>query len=741
LASVRCHAAHNQSHILKCQFEPLLEQSEVKFKSVQSLFVVQAGCAMLLVIAILLGISYVTNQNSNEFVRESSDLQAVDRARAELTSLGQAKAVEINARLKSALQIAQQLAVVNAGMGKVDENGAPLITMAREQLSNLTRETLIANPDVLSVAIAWEPNGFGASDSQYRGITSDGYDGTGRFMPSWYRGRDKDILVEAAPSLESQKRLASGVREGEYYLCAKETKKPCVIDPAPYDLADGGKVLLTSITVPLLINGVFQGVTGVDYTLDFIQQLLVSSNQTLYGGQGSLSLLAGNGHFVATTLAPSELGEVASATLTSADLSLVKSAADLNSKYEVDEASETVRLVIPINVAGTGVVWNLLLKVPLRVVMKQAKDLQGSLVANSDYTFRLMGLAGVGVTALGVLLVWVISFGVGLPLKQAAMRLRDIADGEGDLTRELSIERNDELGAIGTGFNSFMGKLRLLVGQIAALSGDITVASEKTKEISGRTETKVQRQLSAIELIATAAQEMTTTAQEVSRSAAKAAEAAGNADRFVQSGQTVVEASTKTTKMLHGDLQHASEMVQALASDSEDINQILNTIRLIAEQTNLLALNAAIEAARAGEQGRGFAVVADEVRNLAMKTQTSTLEIQTMIEKFNGGIQEVVQAMDRSSSRMGESVRHSEDASTALNAITEAVLLISDMNIQIASAAEEQSMVAEDISRNIENVNIAAAEVAREAKQTAVASEEMSHLSAQQKQLIGQFRY
>lgn len=734
-------AAYNQNHILGCPYEPLLEQSEVKFKSVQSFFVVQAGCAMLLVIAILLGISYTTTQSSNEFVREASDLQAVDRARAELTSLGQAKAAEIDARLKSALQIAQQLAVVNSGMGKVDEKGAPLISLAREQLSNLIRETLIANSDVLSVTIAWEPNGFGSSDSGYSGVTSDGYDGTGRFMPSWYRGKEKDILVEAAPSLESQKRLPSGVREGEYYLCAKETKKPCVIDPAAYGLADGGKVLLTSFTVPMVIDGVFQGITGVDFTLDFIQQLLLTSNQTLYGGQGSLSLLAGNGHFVATTVAPSELGEVASATLAAADLALVKAAADRISKYEVDEANDTVRLVIPINVADTGVVWNLLLKMPLSVVMKEAKDIQSSLVAHSDFTFRLMALAGVVLTALGVLLLWRISFGVGRPLKQTAMRLRDIADGEGDLTRELSIERSDELGAIGTGFNSFLGKLRLLVGQIAALSGDITEASEKTKEISSRTETKVQRQLSAIELIATAAQEMTSTAHEVSRSAAKAAEAAGNADRFVQSGQTVVEASTKTTQMLHGDLQHASQMVQALASESEDINQILNTIRSIAEQTNLLALNAAIEAARAGEQGRGFAVVADEVRNLAMKTQASTLEIHTMIEKLNGGIREVVHAMDRSINRMGESVRHAEGTTTALKAITEAVLLISDMNIQIASAAEEQNMVAEDISRNIESISLAAAEVAKEAEHTAAASEEMTHLSAQQKQLIGQFRY
>lgn len=696
---------------------------------------------MLVVSATLLGISYSSSERSNAFIRESTNTQASDRAKAELTSLAQEKATEIGAKLASAFQTAEQLAVVNTTIGKVGSDGKPLLSISREQLSNLVRETLLSAPDLLSVYITWEPNAFGTSDSRYAGIQTDGYDGTGRFIPSWYRGPAGEILQMPSPSIESQKRLPTGVREGEYYLCARETHKACAIDPAPYDLEGGGRTLLTSFTTPILVEGKFEGIVGIDYPLRFIQQLLETSNQSLYSGAGSMSLLSSTERYVASTQAPMELGELASESLSPADLALVRSAGDRSSKYEVDEANDTVRLVIPINIADTGVFWNFLVKVPLSTVMTQAKELQTALTSNGETNLRFMGFAGAMVTAAGVLLLWLISFGVGRPLKQTANRLREIAEGEGDLTRELSIGRSDELGAIGAGFNSFLGKLRLLVSQIASLSGDIADASEKTRAISTLTDTKIQRQLSAIELIATAAQEMTSTAQEVSRSAAKAAEAATEADRSVQSGQTVVQASTKTTQMLHGDLIHASEMVQALASDSEDINKILNTIRSIAEQTNLLALNAAIEAARAGEQGRGFAVVADEVRNLAMKTQSSTQEIHTMIERLNGGIQEVVQAMDRSSNRMSESVQHAEGTTNALSAINEAVLLITDMNIQIASAAEEQSMVAEDISRNIENISLAAAEVAKEAEQTAAASEAMSQLSAQQKELVQQFKY
>lgn len=713
----------------------------MKFKSVQKFFVTQAGCAMFLVSAALLGVSYLSTERNNAFVRESTNKQALERAEAELTSLAQAKASEIKARLNSALQVAQQLAVLNMSIGKVGDGGRSLVSLSREQLSSLVRETLLANPGLLSVYVVWEPNAFGTSDIKYAGRLNEGYDQTGRFMPAWYRGASGEILVVPSPTVESEKRLPSGIREGEYYLCVRETKSSCITEPAAYDLEDGGQTMLTSLTVPILVDDNFVGVAGIDYALSYIQDLLVASNQTLYSGVGSMTLLSGSGRYVASTESPAELGEPSSKSLTPADLAFLESMGSNNLKYEVDKINDTVRFVIPIDVAGTGTLWNLLVKVPFSTVMSQARALQGSINANGEDNLRFMGGAGILVTFIGVCLLWLISFGVGKPLKQTANRLRDIADGEGDLTRELSIDRTDELGDIGASFNIFLGKLRFLVSQLAMLSGDIAEASEKTREISTLTDAKVQRQLSAIELIATASQEMASTAQEVSRSAAKAAEAASEADRSVQSGQAVVAASTQTTRLLSGDLIHASEMARSLASGSEDINEILNTIRSIAEQTNLLALNAAIEAARAGEQGRGFAVVADEVRNLAMKTQSSTLEIHTKIEKLKAGIKEVVQAIECSNKRMTESVQHAESTTIALSAITEAVLLISDMNTQIASAAEEQSMVAEDISRNIASISDVAVEVAEEAKHTVAASLAMTQLSAQQRHLVQQFKY
>jgi len=233
---------------------------------------------------------------------------------------------------------------------------------------------------------------------------------------------------------------------------------------------------------------------------------------------------------------------------------------------------------------------------------------------------------------------------------------------------------------------------------------------------------------------------MTATAQDVARNATQAAEAASHADRAANQGRHIVQDTGATITELAGEIGRAVDVVQTLARDSENIDAILVTIRSIAEQTNLLALNAAIEAARAGEQGRGFAVVADEVRNLAQKTQQATGEIQQMIQQLQNGTRDVVQVMEQSQSRTQRSVEQADAAAEALHAITQAVSLINDMNNQIASAAEEQSAVAEDINRNVTNIGQVAQDVAGGAEEASQASAGLTRLAEQQRRLINQFK-
>jgi methyl-accepting chemotaxis protein len=226
----------------------------------------------------------------------------------------------------------------------------------------------------------------------------------------------------------------------------------------------------------------------------------------------------------------------------------------------------------------------------------------------------------------------------------------------------------------------------------------------------------------------------------VARNASSAADEAHTADLEAQQGKQVVSETTQAISSLANEVDNASTVIQKLESDSESISSILDVIRGIAEQTNLLALNAAIEAARAGEQGRGFAVVADEVRSLANRTQESTQEIQKMIEKLQSGASDAVEVMVKGRDWANTSVEKAEQAASALERITKAVDVINSMNTQIATAAEEQSAVAQEIDRNVTNIHQVSNQTADGATQTAGASDELARLATDLQQLVSHFK-
>ncbi|RRW21888.1 methyl-accepting chemotaxis protein [Stutzerimonas stutzeri] len=707
------------------------------FRSIQTAFAALAGACTLIVIAALLLYALASGVRSQALVEERTRALIDGMVEQRVTALAQAQVNRIQAQLQAPLQIATSLARVHTLTALTGDDGMPMANLRREELINLARQTLIENPDLTSTYIAWEPNGVDANDLMYRGDEPGMLDG--RFASWIYRDGSGQMKIDRLSDIEDTRLLDTGIRAGEYYLCPREQLKPCVGDPAPYDM-NGQTYLLSSFNAPILVDGKFHGIVGADISVDFIQQLLSNANAQLYGGVGEIALISNNGRLAAYSTDKSLIGKPAAQILDAEEQVLVQRLPAGQSHYQIDQAGGHVALFLPFSFEGTDARWVLMLQLPIAEVMKDLDQLMAALGAESRSSLTTMLIIGVLIAVAGLLAIWLISRRITRPLRDMVVMLDNIGQGEGDLTQRLHIDSRNELGQIATGFNTFLTRLQGMISGVVGSVQKVSDASEHTADIAIRTDKGVQTQLAEIELVATAVHEMTATAQDVARNATQAAEAASHADRAANQGRHIVQDTGATITELAGEIGRAVDVVQTLARDSENIDAILVTIRSIAEQTNLLALNAAIEAARAGEQGRGFAVVADEVRNLAQKTQQATGEIQQMIQQLQNGTRDVVQVMEQSQSRTQRSVEQADAAAEALQAITQAVSLINDMNNQIASAAEEQSAVAEDINRNVTNIGQVAQDVAGGAEEASQASAGLTRLAEQQRRLINQFK-
>jgi len=351
---------------------------------------------------------------------------------------------------------------------------------------------------------------------------------------------------------------------------------------------------------------------------------------------------------------------------------------------------------------------------------------------------NMLTLATVLATAFGLLAAWAITRQIIIPLNQTLAVAQRVASG--DLTQNLISQRRDELGQLQRAMQSMTQGLRELIGGISDGVTQIASAAEELSAVTEQTSAGVNNQKIETDQVATAMNEMAATVQEVARNAEEASEAAVAADQQAREGDKVVGEAIAQIERLAKEVGHSTEAMGELKRESDKIGSVLDVIKSVAQQTNLLALNAAIEAARAGEAGRGFAVVADEVRSLAQRTQKSTEEIEELIVGLQNGTQQVSTIMDNSRALTDSSVELTRRAGGSLESITRTVSAIQAMNQQIAAAAEQQSAVAEEINRSVLNVRDVSDQTSAASEETAASSVELARLGTHLQMLVGKFR-
>ncbi|RAH02828.1 methyl-accepting chemotaxis protein [Pseudomonas sp. Leaf98] len=355
-----------------------------------------------------------------------------------------------------------------------------------------------------------------------------------------------------------------------------------------------------------------------------------------------------------------------------------------------------------------------------------------------DMAFNLVVGLLIIATALTLLFAWLLTRSITLPIAQALEAAEEVA--EGNLTRPIQVDGNDEAGRLLAAMAKMQDKLRDTLQRIAGSATQLASAAEELNAVTDESARGLTQQNNEIEQAATAVNEMTSAVEEVARNAVSTSEASRNATTSAGDGRDLVQETVSAIERMSGDVQATATLIGDLANESRDIGKVLDVIRGLADQTNLLALNAAIEAARAGEAGRGFAVVADEVRALAHRTQQSTSEIERMIGSIQAGTEHAVDSMRNSTERAESTLNIAKGAGMSLDTINTAIVEINERNLVIASAAEEQAQVAREVDRNLVNIRDLSVQSATGASQTSAASSELSRLAVDLNGMVGRFR-
>ncbi|SIP89497.1 methyl-accepting chemotaxis sensory transducer with Cache sensor [Aeromonas sp. RU39B] len=711
----------------------------MKSLSVQWRITLFTGLCLLLLAASLSGLALYQGSVMQDKVNQSNSQSARANAEQLMQALGQAQAVKVSSYLDESFYRAKLLAQDILFQRKNAEENFLSSEALRTSVNQLLRESLAAAPNLVGVYAVFEPDQLDSGDAIFVNSTYLGANDKGRFSVYWTRkGNEIESQIINEANLADASTDANGMVRNQRYRCSMDKKSTCLLDPYLAE-RQGQTMLLTSVTVPMVSEGKVIGVVGVDLALAPMQQVVDQIDQALYQGAGDVLLVSQAGNVVGQSGFQVEPGQPVGAKLGEIGGEIAGWLTSGQSQTRWSGA-DWLQTFIPIPIAGASLKWGVFIQLPRSQVLADAEALDAQLRQQASDSSMQQLLIAVVITLLALGAVTLLARQVVAPIRDVVARLRDIASGEGDLTQRLRVARHDEIGALAHWFNLFLDKLQGTISDVAVTVQGARGTAEQAASGAVRTRDGMQSQLREVELVATAFEELSASAIEVVSHAGRAVAAADEAGSKAREGRQVVIDSQQAMAVLMQTIEEAKPMVERLSAESGNISTILGVIQSIAEQTNLLALNAAIEAARAGEQGRGFAVVADEVRNLAGRTQSSVVQIRELIDKLQGGTGAVVDAITQSHTQAGHTRQQVEASVETLERIGTAVETILQMNEQIAHAAEQQTDVIHSLNGNVTNIRDVSHSINQEASTSAEVGREMFTLADKQQALMGQFK-
>lgn len=700
--------------------------------SVQWKITLLAGCCLLFTSLCLIGFSLYNAINSQQTIKALSNESVTDKSQALLEARAEINAREVSDYFNEASYRAEML-VANTKFQKLNaEENFMASEDLRTALDEMIRQAVIGFETIQGAYLVFQPNALDGEDTNYKNANYVGSNERGQFATYW---RIADTGENAYREVLSETAL-NDLQEGERFYCPIATESACVSTPRIHDVA-GEQQLTSSLSVPIIMDSVVVGLLGIDLQLTQLTETALDSDGRLFQGSGSVNIISLDETVIATDDPNVAAGTPFKSKILSkdqvTDLLFGEEAAAL---WSAD--GEWLTVFSPIKIANQT--WAVLFDMPRSSVLGDAITLEQVISAKLEKGVITEIVVGTVLLMLGLGAITMLSYSIVKPIRAVVSRLEDIASGEGDLTQRLDVKSKDEIGQLATQFNAFLDKLQGIIQQVIDTTEQVASTTEKSKLTAAQTRSSSEAQFREVDLVATASEEMTQTASLVVQNAQVAVQAAANANDSASQGQEVAELSAAEMVRLVEQMKKTVPVVEELARNNANITEILSVIEGVSEQTNLLALNAAIEAARAGEQGRGFAVVADEVRSLASRTQDSVGEIRCVIEQVQHGTKNVVDAIQEGSELADNTASHVQQAVTSLSRIFESISAINDMNTQIVKAAEEQQAVSSEVNLNVSNIRDLSAAILEKAGDSEKVGNDIYNLSQTQQTLIKQFK-